>query len=240
MVDFNQMSAQNTQATAGYDVGLREHMLGVYRNLALGLGLSAVTAFLTLSIPALTQMIHNSPLGLVVQLAPLGILFFLMFKMNSISSSGIKTLYWVFCGLKGMALSYVALVYTGESVVRALGLTAAIFGAVSLYGYSTKRDLTSIGFFLMTGVFAIFAAMVVSWIVSMFGVDTSMFQFILFTGMALLVIGLTAYETQQLKAQYYQLSGEARDKAAMMTTLNLYINVIIIFQWILSIMGNQR
>ncbi len=92
----------------------------------------------------------------------------------------------------------------------------------------------------MTGVFAIFLASMVTWGLSAFGVDTGNFGFILFSGMALLVIGLTAYETQSLKSQYYQLSGESLEKASMMTTLNLYINIIIIFQWILQLIGNNR
>lgn len=241
MNQFNQMSS-NTSATqaVGYDAALREHMLKVYRNLALGLGLSAITAFLTVSVPALAQLMFNSPLGLVVQFAPLGILFYLMFRMDKTSLPTLRVLYFTFCGLKGMALSYVLVAYGAGDIFRALGLTAAIFGGVSLYGYTTKRDLTSLGFFLITGVFTIFVAMMVTWGLSLFGVDTGNFSFILFSGLALLVIGLTAYETQQLKAQFYQLSGETREKAAMMTTLNLYINIVIIFQWILHLLGGRE
>lgn len=243
MIDFRQTTASqmaHSGAAAGYDAGLRDHMLKVYRNLGLGLGLSTLTAFITMAIPGLLQLVHGSPLGLVVQLAPIGILFFLMFKMNTLSSATLKKVFYLFCGLKGVALSYIVLVYTGQDVVRSLALTAAIFGGVSMIGYTTKRDLTSMGFFLMTGVFALFLASMVTWGLSAFGVQTGNFSFILMSGMALLVIGLTAYETQDLKRQYYQLSGEQLEKASMMTTLNLYINIILIFQWILSLIGGNR
>lgn len=239
MNQFNQMS-QQTARSAEMDVGLREHMLMVYRNLALGLGLSAITAFLTVSFTPLAQLMFASPLGLVVQFAPLGILFYLMFRMNQTSAATIKTLYWVFAGLKGMALSYVLVQYGMGDIFRAIGYTAGIFGLVSLYGYSTKRDLTSLGFFLGVGVLAIFLAMIAVMVLNLFGVDTGQMSFILFSGLALVVIGLTAYETQQLKAQYYQLAGEQREKAAMMTTLSLYINIVIIFQWILSLLGGRE
>lgn len=242
MKPYEQSSTQQSSAqSVGYDAGLREHMLGVYQNLAIGLALSAVTALMTNMIPGALQFIYSSPLGMVVQLAPIGILFYLMFTMKNKSSAQLKTWYYAFCAIKGVSLAYIAVLYAGSDIFRALGLTAAIFGAVSLYGYSTKRDLTSIGFFMMTGVFAIFfvsiGSMLIGWIA---GFDTSGFQYILFSGLALLLIGLTAYETQQLKAQFYQLSGEARDKAAVMTTLSLYINVIIVFQWILSLMGGRE
>lgn len=229
-----------TQAAAGYDAGLRAHMLRTYNYIGIGLAISAFTAFLTANIPGAFAFIFSAGWGTVIQLAPLAILFFLMFKANSMSRNGLLTSFWVFAAMKGVALSYIFALYGMGDITRALLITAAVFGGMSLYGYNTKRDLTGLGFFLMAGVWALFLSAMVVLGMSLFGIATGAAGFVISSLLALVVVGLTAYETQQLKNSYYQLSGEMLDKISILTALNLYINIIIIFQYVLRFMGNRE
>lgn len=230
----------STAQSATYDAGLRAHMLRTYNYIGIGLAISAFLAYLTAHVPALAALVFSPGIGTLIQFAPLGILFFLMFKAQTMSRTGLLTTFYVFAGLKGLALSYIFLMYGMGDITRSLLITAIVFGSMSLYGYTTKRDLTSIGFFLMAGVWAVFLSMLAVWVLGAFGVDTGSAGVLLFGLIALIVIGLTAYETQKLKQSYYVLSGDALDKVSIMTALNLYINIIIIFQWVLSIVGGRE
>lgn len=240
-MDYTQLNRTGTRVGADtHDEGLRAHMLQVYNLLGSGLFLSAIIAFVAEKSGLFYTFASVPLLHMAVQFAPLILLFVLMFKMNSMSVKSMKMFYWAFVSLKGLALSYIFAVYGMGDISRALLITAVVFGTVSLYGYSTKRDLTGFGSFLMMGVWGVFLAMIGTMIFGMFGFETSGFHFILFSLMTLIVIGLTAYETQKLKQVYYQLSGEARDKVSIVITLNLYINIIIIFQYVLSFLGNRN
>ncbi len=155
------------------------------------------------------------------------------------SRNGLLISFYVFSVFQGMGLSYIFFVYGMGDIVGSLLITAIVFGSMSLYGYTTKRDLTGIGFFLMAGVWAVFLSMLAVWVLGMFGVNTGGASVVLFSLMALIVIGLTAFETQKLKQAYYMLSGADLDRVSIMTALNLYINIIIIFQWVLSLVGGR-
>ncbi len=226
---------------ASRDEGLRQHMLQTYNLVGSGLFLSAIIAFVSANIPGLMQAIYSSPgLRMVVQFAPLGVLFFLMFKANSMSAQGLRIAFWSFVSLKGLALSYIFLAYGMGDISRALLITAIVFGALSLYGYTTKRHLTGMGMFLGAGVMGLFFIMLGTIVAGFFGVETSGIALVIQTLLVVCIIGLTAYETQQLKHSYYTMPAAMREKVSILTAVNLYINIVILFQYILQFIGNRE
>src|ERR1044071_2626052 len=137
--------------SAYFDEGLRQHMLRVYNFMGLGLALTGIVAFLVASTPAIYQPIFGTPLKWVVMLAPLGFVFFFSFRIHAISASTAQMLFWAFCALMGLSLASVFLVFTGTSIARTFFITATMFGATSLYGYTTKRDLSTLRSVLFMG-----------------------------------------------------------------------------------------
>ena len=236
------------------DQGLRSYMLSVYNYMSLGLaitGFAAIGAFLlaVTSDPSqavatarnmqLTQfgyLLFASPLKWVVMLAPLGMVFFLSARLHTMSVNGAQIAFYVFAALMGLSLSSIFLVYTGASIARVFFITAAAFGALSLYGYTTKRSLSGWGTFLMMGLFGI----VIASLVNLF-IGSSMIQFVVSVVGVVVFSGLTAYDTQRLKEEYY--AGDdysVMGRKAIMGALSLYLNFINLFTMLLSLFGNRE
>ncbi|WOC15871.1 Bax inhibitor-1 family protein [Pseudochrobactrum sp. MP213Fo] len=243
MVDFRNVQAQSpvgARDAAAIDQGLRSYMLGVYNMMAIGLavtGLAALgTSYLAMNNPAFAQIMYGSPLKWVVMLAPLAAVFFLSFRIERMSVATAQLTFWVYAGLVGLSLSSIFLIFTGESIVRTFFITAASFGALSLYGYTTKRDLSAMGSFLMMGLFGLIIASVVN-----IFLGSSALQFAVSVLGVLIFAGLTAYDTQQIKEMYYE--GDASDamgRKIVMGALRLYLDFINMFMFLLNFMGNRE
>lgn len=241
-----QQMSSNTRATE-VDAGLRSYMLQVYNYMASALVLTGVVAYLAASTPAIMGMLYEltpdgriagmSMLGWIVAFAPLGFVLFLGMKIQSLSFKGAQLAFWAFAALMGLSLSYIFLTFTGASITRVFFITAGMFGGMSLYGYTTKKDLTSMGSFLMMGVIGLIIASVVN----IFLGSTLLHFAISVLGVAIF-LGLTAYDTQKLKTTYYQLQGqgEALAKAGIMGALSLYLDFINLFIMLLRLFGERR
>ncbi|MFS8147217.1 hypothetical protein ATY78_21980 [Rhizobium sp. R635] len=225
------------------DQGLRAYMLKVYNLMALGLAITGVAAYLGFNFAVqdgqLTQfgaVLFQSPLRWVVILAPLAVVFFLSFRIHQMSVSAAQTTFWVYAALVGLSLSSIFLVYTGQSVVQTFFVTAASFGALSLYGYTTKRDLSAMGSFLMMGLFGL----IIASIVNIFLASSAM-QFAISVIGVLIFAGLTAYDTQRIKELYYEADDVAvAGRKAIMGALTLYLDFLNLFMFLLQFMGNRR
>jgi FtsH-binding integral membrane protein len=183
--------------------------------------------------PALYIPIFTSPLKWVVMLAPLGFIFFLGFRIQQMSVSAVQMTFWAFCAVMGLSMASIFLVFTGESVARTFFITAAAFGALSLYGYTTKRDLSAMGTFLVVGLFGLIIASVVN-----IFVGSSALQFAVSVAGVLIFAGLTAWDTQRLKEMYLEnMEPGAQTKMAVMGALTLYLDFINMFQFLLQFMG---
>ena len=229
-----------THAGAEIDEGLRSYMLSVYNTMALGMALTGLAAYgtyaLAASNPAVAQLLYASPLRWVVMLAPLGFVFFLSFRIHKMSVSAAQTTFWAYAALMGVSLSSIFIVFTGQSIVQTFFVTAASFGALSLYGYTTKRDLSGMGSFLFMGLIGLILAMVVNIFLA-----SSALQFAISVIGVLIFAGLTAYDTQDIKNMYYE--GDGRDVAgrkAIMGALRLYLDFINMFMFLLQFMGAAR
>jgi FtsH-binding integral membrane protein len=180
--------------------------------------------------------IYNSALRWVVMLAPLGVVFYMSFGINKMSASKAQTTFWVFAALMGLSLSSLLLYYTGMSVTRVFFICSATFGAMSIYGYTTKRDLTKLGSFLMMGLIGI----IIASIVNLFLQSEKMYWIISYLGV-LIFIGLTAYDTQKIKNMYAASDSiEIMGKKAVMGALTLYLDFINLFIMLLRIFGQRR
>jgi len=226
-----------TQAAAAeIDVGLRQYMLRVYNYMAGGLALTGVAAYLTASTPALFNAIFGTPLVWVVMLAPLGFVFFLSARVHKMSLSAAQIAFWLFAAVMGLSLASVFVIYTGASIARVFFITASVFAAMSLYGYTTKKDLTGWGSFLFMGLIGIIIAAVVNLFLA-----SSALQFAISVIGVLVFTGLTAYDTQRIKETYdVSASGEVAGKTAIMGALRLYLDFINLFLMMLRLFGNQR
>ena len=248
MSDLNRNTASGyahaTRAEAGYvDEGLRSFLLRVYNYMAIGLAVTGVAAFGTAAMAVsngqLTSFgyaLYASPLKWVVMLAPLGFVFFLSARINSMSVSAAQLTFWAFAALMGLSLSSIFLVFTGESIARVFFLTAATFGAMSLYGYTTKRDLSGMGSFLFMGLIGI----IIASIVNIF-IGSSAIQFAVSVIGVLIFTGLTAYDTQQIKEMYYVGDdGTVAGRKAISGALRLYLDFINLFMMLLQLFGNRE
>jgi FtsH-binding integral membrane protein len=231
------------RSEAYIDQGLRAYMLRVYNLMALGLaitGLAAWGAFeFAVSNGQLTpfgHLIFETGLRWVVILAPLALVFFLSFRINSMSVSAAQTTFWIYAALVGLSLSVLFLVYTQTSIVRTFFITAAAFGALSLYGYTTRRDLSAMGSFLIMGVFGIIIASLVNLFLA-----SSALQFAISVIGVLVFAGLTAYDTQQIKEMYYEGDAEVvTGRKAIMGALRLYLDFINLFMFLMQFLGDRR
>ena len=233
--DRRYMNAAQADA-AQIDLGLRQYMLRVYNYMASGLALTGIVALLVSSSPEATQMIFGTPLKWVVMLAPLGLVFFLGARIQSMQSSTASALFWVYSALMGASLASILLVYTGESVTRTFFITAAAFGGLSLYGYTTKRSLSGFGSFLIMGLIGLMIASIVN-----IFMHSSAMQFVISAAGVLIFAGLTAYDTQRIKEMYWEgHDGETSSKMAIMGALNLYLDFVNLFIFMLQFMGVRR
>jgi uncharacterized protein len=221
---------------AQYDEGLRQHMLRVFNMMTLGLVITGLVAFFGSQSAGLTAAIFGTPLKWVVMLAPLGFIFFMSWKFQTLSAATLQTLFFSFSGLMGLSLMSVFLVYTDTSIARVFFITAATFAGASLYGYTTKADMTKMGSFLMMGLIGI----VIASLVNIF-VGSSALQFAISVIGVLVFTGLTAYDTQNIKEQYAEGYGhETNSKMATLGALSLYLNFINLFQMLLSLLGQRE
>jgi len=244
------------------DEGLRAYMLRVYNYMAGGILLTGLVAYLTFTQAitldpvlaaksatgaayALKRGMYLTPLGAaifvgplkwLIMLAPLGFVFFLSFRIYQMSASAAQTTFWLFAAVMGLSLSSIFLVFTGQSITQVFFVTAAAFGGLSLYGYTTQKDLSGWGSFLIMGVIGI----VIAALVNLF-LQSSALQFAISVIGVLVFAGLTAYDTQQIKDNYYAVMGDmtATSKAAIMGALNLYLDFINMFTSLLQLFGNR-
>jgi FtsH-binding integral membrane protein len=218
------------------DEGLRSYMLAIYNYMGLGLAITGLTAFVVATSPPLMAAIFGTPLKWVVMLAPLAFVFFLSARVSRMSVSAAQLAFWAFAIVMGLSMASIFLVFTGTSIARVFFITAATFGAVSLYGYTTKRDLSQFGSFLIMGLIGI----VIASLVNLF-LGSSALQFAISVIGVLVFTGLTAWDTQRLKEEYVEsASGELVAKQAIMGALSLYLNFINLFMMLLQLFGQNR
>ena len=234
---------------AAVDEGLRAYMLRVYNYMAGGVFVTGIVAYLVSSAAITTgptgakaltqfgQLIYVSPLKWVIMLAPLAFVFFISFRIYKMSVAGAQFAFWLFAAAMGLSLSSIFLVYTGESITQVFFVTAAAFGGLSLYGYTTKRDLSGWGSFLIMGVIGI----IIAALVNLF-LQSSALQFAISVIGVLVFAGLTAYDTQRIKDGYHELMGDmtATSKAAIMGALSLYLDFINMFMLLLQLFGRRQ
>ena len=246
---------QNTQSktthveTHAIDEGLRAYMLKVYNYMASGILLTGVISLFLFKLSVVTaangsitgltgfgNALYNSSLMWIVMLAPLGVVFYMSFGIRKMSVVKAQGTFWVFAALMGASLSSIFLVYTGESITRVFFITAGTFGAMSIYGYTTKRDLTKLGSFLIMGLIGI----IIASIVNIF-MKSSMMYFVISVLGVLIFVGLTAYDTQKIKNMYsVSDTGEIMGKKAVMGALTLYLDFINLFIMLLRLFGQRR
>lgn len=218
-----------------YDEGLRKHMLSIYNYMTSGILLTGIVALLAFT-SGTAETIHFSALRWVVGLSPIAIVFAMSFGANRFSTGTLQLLFWSFAILMGLSLSSVFLVYTGGSIATTFFATAAAFAGLSLFGYTTKKDMSGIGSFLIMGVIGLLVAMVIN----LFLQSPAFHYAISFIGV-LIFAGLTAYDTQRLKNEYQYLRGtEFAGKAVILGALSLYLDFINMFQFLLSFMGSRE
>jgi hypothetical protein len=211
-------------------------MLRVYNYMGSALALTGIVAYLTANSPVMMNAIFGTPLMWVVMLAPLGLVFFLSAKIQTMSATAAQTTFWVFAVLMGMSLASIFVVYTGTSIARVFFITAGLVGTMSLYGYTTKRDLTGMGSFLMMGLIGIILASVVNWFL-----QSSALEFAISVIGVLVFVGLTAYDTQKIKEMYAASDSAAvMSKKAIMGALRLYLDFINLFLMLLRLFGNRN
>lgn len=221
---------------ASIDAGLRSYMLGVYNYMAAGVAITGLMAYVVSTQPALMQTLFGTGLSWVVMLAPLGFVLALSFGINRMSASTAQIVFWAFAAVMGVSLSTIFITYTGSSIARVFFISAGAFAGLSLFGYTTKKDLTGMGSFLMMGLIGIILASIVN-----IFLESTALQFTISVIGVLVFAGLTAYDTQRIKSQYYE--GDASETAAkksLMGALSLYLNFINMFLMLLHLFGNRE
>ena len=221
---------------ATYDMGLRRHMLSIYNYMASGVLLSGIVAMLFAQSGFAAQiMLGGGALAWLIILSPLAFVFAMSFGANRFSTPALQAMFWGFATVMGLSLSTIFLVYTQSSIALTFFATAAAFAGLSLVGYTTKKDLSGMGTFLIMGVIGLLVAMVIN----MF-VGSTALQFAISAIGVLIFAGLTAYDTQRLKMMYYQVAGtDFAGKAIVRGALSLYLDFINMFQFLLSFMGQR-
>jgi hypothetical protein len=235
------------RAGVAVDEGLRQYMLRVYNWMALGLALTGAVAYAVLNVDGLRDLFFQyapgtqsrvslSILGWVALFAPLALVFFFSFRLHAMSAATAQSVFWLYAGLMGLSLAPVVAVYTAASVAQVFFISAAMFGAMSLWGYTTKRDLTGFGHFLIMGVIGLIIAM----IVNLFVQSPALQWALSFLGV-LIFVGLTAYDTQKIKEMYDAGDdGEVMTKKGILGALTLYLDFINIFLFLLQLLGARR
>jgi uncharacterized protein len=247
-LNFNQRSFTKTVDQAAIDEGLKTYMLKVYNYMTTGLVLTGFIAYFfgKASVEAYVpggviltpvgNMLFNSGLSFVIMLAPLGFVFYLSARINKMSTASAQITFWLFASIMGLSLASIFVQFTHSSIARVFFITAGTFGAMSLYGYTTKRDLTKLGGFLFMGLIGI----IIASIVNIF-FQSGMMAFVISVIGVLVFVGLTAYDTQNIKNMYYGGdSEEVGSKKALMGALKLYLDFINLFILLLQLFGQRR
>lgn len=242
-MDYTKFNQSQSQAQFGYakaatyDVGLREYMLGVYKQMTIALLITGLISFAIASSPALLSIFFGTPLVFVIFFAPVGLAFYMGARFTKLSVGAARNCLWLYAGLMGLSLSSIFVAYTGESITRTFFITASVFGAMSIYGYTTKRDLTGLGSFLMMGIFGL----IIASIVNLF-MHSSAMSFIISALGVLIFTGLTAYDVQKIRDIYFQVSGdsEAAEKYSVYGALSLYMDFVNLFIYLLQFVGDRR
>ena len=256
MAEFDRQTLGARAGSAlAIDEGLRSYMLRVYNYMGIGLIVTGVAAYFAAAAAITTDpatavgelangqlvtqwgaLLFASPLQWVVMLAPLAFVLVLSFGINKLSVPAAQATFWGFAAIMGLSLSSIFLVYTDASIAKVFFITAATFGAMSLYGYTTKRDLTNMGSFLMMGLIGLIIASVVN-----IFMQSSMLEFAISAVGVLIFVGLTAYDTQKIKEGYSEAHGaEMLAKGAIMGALSLYLDFINLFMMMLRLFGNRE
>ena len=234
---------------AEFDAGLRAHMLRVYNYMVCGLLLTGILAVVVaqasvvtndagqiVALTSLGQTLFGSPLKWVVMLAPLGMVFFLMARLHKMSYGAAQTTFWIYAALMGVSMATVFMAFTGASVARVFFITAGTFAGMSLWAYTTKKDLSGWGSFLFMGLIGIIIAMVVN-----IFLESSALQFAISVIGVLVFVGLTAYDTQAIKNEYAEhYDEETQGKLAISGALRLYLDFINLFIMLLHLFGNRE
>ena len=248
-INKSKTSVQSSLSDAIIDQGLRSYMLKVYNYMASGVLLTGFIALFLfkmavvsgpngeiIGLTSLGNTIYNSGFAWVLMLAPLGVVFYMSFGIAKMSTAKAQTVFWIFAGLMGASLSSIFLAYTGTSITRVFFITSGTFGAMSIYGYTTKKDLTKLGSFLFMGLIGI----IIASLVNLF-LKSSMMYFVISIIGVLVFVGLTAYDTQKIKNMYLASdSGEMIGKKAVMGALTLYLDFINLFIMLLRLFGQRR
>jgi uncharacterized protein len=248
-LDFNQRSFTKTADQSVIDEGLRAYMLKVYNYMTTGLLVTGIIAYFfgkasivtnnsdeIIGFTSIGTLLFSSPLSWIIMLAPLGFVFYLSARINKMSVTGAQTTFWFFSAIMGLSLASVFIQFTGASIARVFFIASGTFAAMSLYGYSTKRDLTKLGGFLFMGLIGI----IIASIVNMF-IGSGPLQFAISVIGVLVFVGLTAYDTQTIKNMYYAGDSDSiGSKKALMGALRLYLDFINLFILLLQLFGNRR
>ena len=239
MVDFTNPNNRTGVAQAGesvrYDQGLRSYMMRVYNHMGIGLALTGLVAMLTVSYQPLFNAIVGTPLYWVVALAEIGMVIYFVAKVNSMSESKARTVFYLYSALNGLTFAVFFAIYTNESIARVFFITASMFGAMSIYGYTTKKDLTSWGSFLFMGLIGI----IIASIVNIFVGSSALSMAVSVIGVFIFV-GLTAYDTQKIKEMYYMVGADRVRTAAIRGALSLYLDFINLMIMLMHILGDRR
>ena len=230
----------NTQSTTrrnSYDFGLRKYLISVYQYMALALALTSFIAMGAASSQEFMYAIHSSGLKWIIAFAPLGMAFYMGSKLMSMSQTAAQTCLMIFAALMGLSLSSIFIVFTGESIARVFFITASTFGAMSIYGHNTKKDLSSMGSFLMMGA----VGLLISGVVNIFLKSSAIYFISSVIGVVVFTL-FTAYDTQRVKELYYQNQGSegVASKLAVYGSLTLYMDFINLFIFLLHLLGVRR
>ena len=239
MNDFNRINTSTRTVDQAYiDEGLRAHMLRIYNYMSAALALTGIVAWFGAS-SGIYVSLASTPLIFIIMLAPLGIVFYFASRINNMTVSRAQSVFWIFAGLMGLSLSYIFLAYTGTAIFQAFFITAGAFAGLSIWGYTTKKDLSAMGTFLIMGLIGIIIASVVN----MF-IGSAQLHFIVSVLGVIIFAGLTAWDTQKLKRDWInrvQHSGEVvAEKSAIMGALTLYLDFINLFLFMLQFMGRRN
>ena len=239
MQDNRFMNASAAQA-ASIDVGLRAYMLGVYNHMTTALALTGFAAFATkwavLSVPGVGQLLFGSPLAYVIMFAPIGMVLWLSVRINKMSAPKARNLFYAYAAIMGISLSTILLAYTGSSVARAFFITAGAFAALSIYGYTTKRNLSALGSFLMIGVVGLLLASIAN-----IFIGSTQMEFLISIVGVFLFAGLTAYDTQRIKSMYSAGDdASVAGRKSIFGALMLYLDFINMFLFLVRLIGNRE
>lgn len=229
-------SSAHGTAVPVFDAGLRRHMLGIYRNMAIGLGITGAVALGVASTPAIYEPIFNTPLKWVAIFAPLAFVMLFSFRIERMSTAAARTAFLAFAALMGVSMASIFLVFTGQSIATTFFIAASTFLAMSLWGYTTGRDLSKWSTFLLMGLIGVVLASVVNIFLA-----SGVLQLVLSIAGVIVFTALTAFDTQRAKSDYVTYAGsETADKLAIMSALSLYLNLVNLFQLMLTFFGQRQ